>query len=95
MPWSTGHTRKVMKVTETPQGRGVTGEILVTVYDNGLIEVCGTPAGRRYGDERLPAGGRHDETNVVQDITSCLLELYRQADAHRALRAADGLSKAK
>jgi hypothetical protein len=91
MPWSTQHARRVMEqqVHETRDGAGVYADLRVTVYDSGMIVIgtppAATPAGRRYGDEPGNAG-RHDETHVVQDLTACLLELYRQADAHSRRR---------
>ena len=83
MAWSSAHTRQALNVRETPKGKGVTAELRISVYDNGLIEVAGTPIGRAHGDEAHAPGGHHDETLVMQAITSWLMELYRAADEHR------------
>jgi hypothetical protein len=93
MAWSSKHTRKGLNVRETPTGKGVTAELKVTVYDNGMIEIAGTPIGRAHGDEAHAAAGHHDETLVFPVIAGWLTELYRAADEHRAGTPVNGGSR--
>lgn len=72
MGWTVEQAQKVSEIAPTPQGRGLTATIKVTVRDSGITEVNGTPVWTA-----------HPEIGVAEAIAALLVEFYKQADNRR------------
>lgn len=77
MGWTVEQARKASQIAPTPQGKGLTATIKVTVRDSGVTEVNGTPVWTA-----------HPETGVAEAIAALLVEFYKKVDARRGAKAA-------
>ena len=72
MDWTVKRAQKSSVIAETPNGRGLTATIKVTVRDSGVTEVNGTPVWTA-----------HPETGVAEAIAALLVEFYKKVDKRR------------
>ena len=62
MTWLVNYAEKSWKTAETPDGKGLTTTITVTIRDSGVTEVNGTPV-----------RSAHPELGVTQAVMSLLV----------------------
>jgi hypothetical protein len=72
MGWTVEQAQKHSVIQETPNGKGLTATIKVTVRDSGMTEVNGTPVWTA-----------HPETGVAEAIAALLVEFYKRVDKRR------------
>ena len=72
MGWTVEQAQKASQIAPTPNGKGLTAMIKVTVRDSGVTEVNGTPVWTT-----------HPETGVTEAIAALLVEFYKKVDKHR------------
>jgi len=72
MGWTVEQARKASQIGPTPNEKGLTTTIKVTVRDSGVTEVNGTPVWTA-----------HPETGVAEAIAALLVEFYKRVDARK------------
>jgi hypothetical protein len=71
--WTVRQAQTASEITPTPNGKGLTATIKVTVRDSGVTEVNGTPV-----------WAAHPETGVAEAIAALLVEFYKKVDKRRS-----------
>jgi hypothetical protein len=70
MGWTVDQAKKASQIGPTPNNKGLTATIKITVRSSGITEVNGTPV-----------WSAHPETGVAEAIAALLVEFYKRVDA--------------